>query len=98
MLLSLLVFLPLLFALVVAVLPKESWIRPASLAMSLLHFLLSCALFYRFDPSKATLQLVERASWVPTFGIGYFVGVDGISFWLILLSTLLTPLVILASW
>jgi len=97
MLLSLLIFLPLFFAFVVAILPEKA-IRPASLAMSLFHFLLACVLFYRFDPHKATLQLVERAPWVPTFGISYFVGIDGISFWLVLLSAFLTPLVVLGSW
>lgn len=97
MLLSLLIFLPLLFAFVSAVLP-EKMIRPAALLMSLLHFGLSCVLFYRFDPSKATLQLVEKAAWLPTFGINYFVGIDGISFWLVILSTFLTPLVVLGSW
>jgi len=97
MLLSLLIFLPLLFALVSAVLP-EKMIRPAALVMSLLHFGLSCVLFYRFDPSKPTLQLVEKAAWLPTFGINYFVGIDGISFWLVILSTFLTPLVVLGSW
>ncbi len=98
MLLSLLIFLPLFFALIVATLPGERWIRPVSLGLSLLHFLLSCVLFYRYDPSRATLQLVERAPWVPTFGISYFVGIDGISFWLVILSAFLTPLMILGSW
>lgn len=98
MLLSLLIFLPLLFALIVAVLPDEKMIRPISFGLSLFHFLLSCILFYRFDPSKVGLQLVEWKPWVPTFGINYFVGIDGISFWLVILSTFLTPLVILGSW
>ncbi len=97
MLLSLLIFTPLLFALLVALAP-EKWIRPMSFVLSALHFLLSCTLFYRFDPAKASLQLVERASWVPTFGISYFVGIDGISFWLVILSAFLTPLVVLGSW
>jgi len=97
MLLSFLVFLPLFFALLVAAVP-EKLIRPASLIMGLIHFLLSCVLFYRFDPSKPTLQLVEKAAWVPTFGINYFVGIDGISFWLVILSAFLTPLVVLGSW
>jgi NADH-quinone oxidoreductase subunit M len=97
MLLSILIFLPLVFALIVASLP-EKWIRPTALVLSGFHFLLSCILFYRFDPSKASLQLVERASWLPTFGISYFVGIDGISFWLVILSTFLTPVVILGSW
>jgi NADH-quinone oxidoreductase subunit M len=97
MLLSLLIFLPLVFALVVAILP-ERWIRPASLAMSFFHFFLSCALFYRFDGSRSALQLVEKSPWIPTFGINYFVGIDGISFWLVMLTTFLTPLVVLGSW
>ena len=97
MLLSSLIFLPLLFALVVAIVP-ERLIRPVSLVMACFHFLLSCILFYRFDPTKASLQLVEKAAWVPTFGINYFVGIDGISFWLVMLSTFLTPLVVLGSW
>lgn len=97
MLLSLLIFLPLFFALVVSVLPVK-WIRPASLAMSLLHFFLSLALFYRFNPASSAIQLAEKVPWVPTFGVNYFVGIDGISFWLVILSTFLTPLVVLGSW
>jgi len=97
MLLSLLIFLPLFFAFVVALLPEKA-IRPGALIMSLLHFALSCALFYRFDPHKVGLQLVERSPWVPTFGITYFVGIDGISFWLVMLSAFLTPIVVLGSW
>ncbi|MGE0527263.1 MAG: NuoM family protein [Bdellovibrionales bacterium] len=98
MLLSLLIFLPLLFALIVAVLPNEKWIRPASLLMGMAHFGLSLVLFSRFDPSRASLQLVEKTPWLPTFGINYFVGIDGISFWLVMLSTFLTPLVVMGSW
>lgn len=98
MLLSLLIFLPLLFALIVAALPNEKLIRPVSLGLSLFHFALSLLLFYRFDTTKVGLQLSEFAPWVPTFGINYFVGIDGISFWLVILSTFLTPIVILGSW
>src|SRR4051812_45640245 len=97
MLLSLLIFSPLFFAFLIALAP-EKWIRPMAFVLSCLHLLMSCTLFYRFDPSKASLQLVEHANWVPTFGISYFVGIDGISFWLVILSTFLTPLVILGSW
>jgi NADH-quinone oxidoreductase subunit M len=97
MLLTLLIFLPLVFALIVGLLPA-AWIRPGSLIMSFAHFALSLVLFYRFDPSRASVQLVEHAPWLPTFGISYFVGIDGISFWLVILSTFLTPLVILGSW
>ncbi len=98
MTLSILVFLPLWFALIVALLPDQRWIRPVSLGLSLLHFILCLVLFYQFDPSKASVQLVERYEWLPTFGISYFLGIDGISFWLVMLSAFLTPLVILGSW
>jgi NADH-quinone oxidoreductase subunit M len=98
MLLSLLIFLPLWYALIIGLLPEKRWVRPVSLVFSLIHFGLSATLFSHFDPSKASMQLVERAEWLPTFGISYFVGIDGISFWLVLLSTFLMPLVILGSW
>jgi NADH-quinone oxidoreductase subunit M len=97
MLLSLLIFLPVLFALIVAVVPEKT-IRPVSLMLSLFHLTLTCVLFYRFDPSKAGLQLVEKVPWIPTFGVNYFIGIDGISFWLVILSTFLTAISILASW
>jgi len=97
MLLSLLIFLPLGFAGALLFVPEKS-VRPAALVMGLAEFLLSCVLFYRFDPSRASLQLVERYNWMPTFGVSYFVGVDGISFWLVILSTFLLPLIVLGSW
>ena len=97
MLLTLLIFLPLAYALIIAVVPERT-IRPTALVLTTLHFLMSAILFYRFDPAKATLQLAEKLPWVPTFGINYFVAIDGISFWLVILSTFLSPLVVLGSW
>jgi NADH-quinone oxidoreductase subunit M len=98
MLLSLLIFLPLVYALIIMGVASDRWIRRVSLGLSSFHFLLSLALFYRFDAATPNLQLVEKIPWVPTFGINYFVGIDGISFWLVILSTFLTPLTILGSW
>lgn len=97
MLLSFLIFLPLVYALIVLALPAR-FARPVSLALSVLHFLLSLVLLVRFDKSTAQLQMVENVPWVETFGISYFVGVDGISIWLVLLTTFLTPITILGSW
>lgn len=97
MLLSLLIFLPLFFAAIVWFVP-ERWVRPTSLALGTLHFVLSLVLLLRFDTDLASLQLVEQYNWVETLGISYFVGIDGISIWLVLLTTFLTPLTILASW
>ncbi len=84
-------------ALIVSLMPTKL-IRPVSLILSLVHFGFSLVLFNHFDPATADLQLVEMVKWIPTLGIQYFVAIDGISFWLVLLSTFLMPLTILASW
>ena len=97
MLLSVIVFLPILFALIVAFLPT-SLTRTSSLIFSSLHFILTLSLFTVFDPSSASLQLVENYTWLPELGVSYFLGIDGISFWLVLLTSFLTPIVIGASW
>jgi NADH-quinone oxidoreductase subunit M len=98
MLLSAIVFLPLLFALIVALWPKETSVRHLALGFSVIEFFLSLSILQKFDPSSASLQLVERHMWIERFGISYFLGVDGISLWLVILTTFLTPIIILASW
>jgi NADH-quinone oxidoreductase subunit M len=98
MFLSLLIFLPLVFAIIVWATPGERLAKPLSLIFSGLIFFLSLGLFLRFNPESAGLQLVERHAWIPTVGIEYFVGIDGISFWLVLLTTLLTPIALLGAW
>jgi len=55
-------------------------------------------IWVQFDPTQAGFQLVEKAPWLPGFDINYHVGVDGISLWFVLLSTLLTVVVVLGSW
>lgn len=98
MILSSIVFLPLLFALLIAVWPKSNTIRHLALGLSLVEFIFSLTLFRHFDPSSANLQLVEKYLWIERFGIQYFMGIDGISLWLVLLTTFLTPIIILGSW
>ena len=61
-------------------------------------FLLSLALLIGFDPTDNSYQFVEKAQWLPGTGIGYHMGIDGISLPFVLLSTFLTPLAVLASW
>ena len=102
-LLSLLTFLPL--AGVVAILcirgdeaTVASNARWTALWTSLIVFVLSLILWFRFDPRVADAQFVEQMSWLPEFGVNYHMGVDGISMLFVLLSTFLTPLCILASW
>src|SRR3546814_2912220 len=67
------------------------WASLVTLAVSLFRW-------FRFDRASADFQFVERADWIPAFNISYHMGVDGISMMFVLLSTLLTPLCVLASW
>ena len=76
----------------------DAWVRRVALGVSLLALGLSAALWWRFDPSIEGMQFVERTSWMENFNIQYAVGVDGISLVLVLLTTLLGPLCVLASW
>ncbi len=78
-------------------LPAALW-KPIALASSILTFLLSLRLFAVFDPLATGFQLVEHAPWIPEYGIQYFVGIDGISLLMVLLTTFLMPVVLLASW
>ncbi|MCX7374635.1 MAG: NADH-quinone oxidoreductase subunit M, partial [Alphaproteobacteria bacterium] len=72
--------------------------RWAALWTSLIVFALSLILWFQFDKSTADFQFQERVEWLGDFGVSYHLGVDGISVLFVLLSTLLTPLCILASW
>ena len=93
-----LIFLPAILALIVLVLPNEKLVRWVSLVGSAGVFVASLVLLGTYDPSTAAIQLAERYEWIPSVGISYFVGLDGISIWLVLLTTFLTPLVVLGSW
>jgi NADH-quinone oxidoreductase subunit M len=99
-LLSLIVFTPLAGALILMLMPKEphASLRRGAFVFSLLPFALSLCLLARFNPADAGFQFAEEARWIPQFGIAYEVGVDGISLFLVLLTTFLTPLVVLAGW
>ena len=72
-------------------------LRRAALVFSFVPFLLSLAVLALFDPARGDFQMVERHAWVPDFGVQYLLGVDGVSLFLVLLTTLLTVLVVLAA-
>ena len=101
--LSLVTFLPLVgafFCLIVSG-PKEAVdrnCRSVAIVTTTVTFLISLLLWIRFDPTKAGFQVEEKVAWVPALKIGYHAGIDGISLFYVLLSTLLTPICILASW
>ena len=96
MLLTTLVFLPLVFAAVLLFWPKLSSLRHLAFGFSVLQFLLTLSLIDRFNGATASLQFVEKYPWIERFGISYFLGIDGISLWLIVLTNFLTPIIILA--
>jgi len=101
--LSLLVFIPLIGAGFILLIRGEEDVvqrnaRNVALVTSLTGFLLSLMLWGKFDQTTAAFQFVEKYEWMPAFGISYHLGVDGISVLFVLLTTLLTPICILASW
>ena len=101
--LSLVTFLPLVGAGFILLVRGEKEIvtrnaRSVALWTSLITFFLSTLLWINFDTTTAAFQFEERADWIPAFNISYHLGVDGISMLFVLLTTLLTPICILASW
>src|SRR3989339_1456738 len=99
-LLSTVIFLPLAVALVLILLPRQKplLIKVFTLAWTILEFGLSLPLFFLFNEKTAGMQFMENLEWFPEFGIGYTLGVDGISMLLVLLTTFLTVLCVLCSW
>ena len=72
--------------------------RWAALAVSVATFVVSLPLFTTFDRTTAAMQFVERVPWIEQFNVDYYLGVDGISMPLILLTTFITVLVVIAGW
>ena len=99
-LLTALIFLPLAGALLLLFLPGGNVrrIRNATLLVTLAEFALSLPLVFGFDDATAAMQFVQRAPWIPDYGIEYHVGVDGISLWLVMLTTFLMPVVVLSAY
>lgn len=96
--LSVLIFSPLLAAAVAALIKSERWLRWWTLAFTTAAAGFSLPLYWRFDASTSDFQLVEQAKWIPFWHIQYYLGIDGISLLLVLLTTLVMPLCVLASW
>ncbi|MBT8090720.1 MAG: NADH-quinone oxidoreductase subunit M [Gammaproteobacteria bacterium] len=77
---------------------QASFMRFVALVVSVLTFLLSVVLYAGFDNSATGMQFVERIVWVESLNVYYYLGVDGLSAPLILLTTFITPLVVIAGW
>lgn len=101
MLLSAVIFLPLIGAIIIALartVVNASAIKGIALAIALLTFVVSLSLYTGFDETTHAMQFMVQKSWIPELGISYQLGIDGISLWLVLLTTFLTPICVLAAW
>jgi NADH-quinone oxidoreductase subunit M len=98
--LSLITYLPLVGAIFLLCIGKEQIraLRSGAFAFSLATFVISLWILPAYDQGTAAVQLTERVSWIPTLGVYYFFGLDGISLWLVLLTTFLSPIAILCSY
>ncbi|CAB4615537.1 MAG: NADH-quinone oxidoreductase subunit M [Actinobacteria bacterium] len=92
--------LPLVGVLVIALLPKgnNELIKRAALAITSIVAIASLFLATGFDKTQTSFQFVQSNKWISAFNINFAVGIDGISLVLILLSTILVPIVVLATW
>ncbi|MDG9698620.1 NADH-quinone oxidoreductase subunit M [Ottowia cancrivicina] len=99
--LSLAIWTPIVFGLVILPLGRDSQASLArwlALAGSVLGFLVTLPLYTGFQAGTAQMQFVEKASWIERFNIYYHLGVDGISLWFVLLTAFITIIVVIAGW
>ena len=98
--LILLMLLPIIGSIAVAVTPKtkEVLTKQVALGTTVVVALATIAMAVNFQRDNVELQFVEKYSWIPTFGINFAVGIDGLALVLILMSTILAPIVVLAGW
>src|SRR5262249_49926788 len=98
--LSIVLFTPLAGALLLLLVDKQNAnaIRWIANIVAFIGFLISVPLWWLYQPSGPAFQLVERAPWIPSIGADYFLGVDGFSTLLILLTTMMGSIAVLSSW
>ncbi|KAB2881200.1 NADH-quinone oxidoreductase subunit M [bacterium] len=98
--LSLLIFVPLAGVVMLAFIPRsqENTIKTVTLGVASLVFILSVPMYFAYDISNPDMQFAYIANWIPNWGAYYSIGVDGLSLLLILLTTFIMPLAVIASW
>jgi NADH-quinone oxidoreductase subunit M len=77
---------------------RADLVRTLALVGALLGLLVTVPIYLGFDPASDQLQFVEKMPWIERFGIQYYLGIDGLSLWLVLLTALLTVVVVIAGW
>lgn len=100
LMLTYLLFTPLVGALLLLFIPKgkENVVRFGGMIFSLIAFIISILIYFDFDSSSSQFQFVHDVEWISNLNIHYKIGVDGLSLILVLLTTFLTPLTLLSSW
>ena len=100
-LLSLAIWTPILFGLVLLALGRDEHavvVRWIALVGSLVSFFVTLPLYARFDATTAAMQFTEKALWIERFNIDYSLGIDGISIWFVLLTAFINVVVVIAGW
>ena len=99
--LSLAIFVPIIFGLLVMLIGRDEnpgFARGLALLGSLVGLAVTIPLYTGFDASTADMQFVEKAMWIEPFSVYYHLGIDGISLWFVLLTAFITVIVVLAGW
>jgi len=100
-LLSLAIWTPIAFGVVLLALGRDSQARAVrwlALVGSVVSFLLTLPLYSGFQLGTSAMQFVEKAPWIERFNVHYHLGVDGISLWLVLLTAFINVIVVIAGW
>jgi NADH-quinone oxidoreductase subunit M len=100
-LLSLAIWCPIAFGLFVLAFGRDDnpgLVRGVSLLGSIISFLVTLPLLRHFDNSAHGMQFIEKANWIERFNVHYYLGVDGISLWFVLLTAFITVIVVIAGW
>lgn len=100
-LLSFSIWTPIVFGIVVLAVgrdDKAQSVRWLALLGSIVSFLVTIPLYIRFSSDTSAIQFVEKISWIERFNVSYYIGVDGISLWFVLLTAFINIIVVIASW
>ena len=100
-LLSIAIWMPIAFGILVLLFARDEqaliakWV---ALIGSVLSFLVTLPIYFKFDSSSALMQFVEKYLWIERFNVHYHLGVDGISLWFVLLTAFINIIVVIAGW
>jgi NADH-quinone oxidoreductase subunit M len=100
-LLSLAIWTPIVFGVILLALGRDEQVkavRALALMGALVSLLVTVPLYLQFQYDTSAMQFVEKAAWIPHFNVNYHLGLDGISFWFVLLTAFMTVIVVIAGW